>query len=136
MTPRRPGRAGDAWLDSEAGPVVRPYAMTSGRTRPTHGGFALISIVLATSPAGSDDDALGPESDGIGPEAAEIIRYARQPVSVAEIAAHLDLPAGTVKVLLGDLLDAGLIHTRAPARAFGVPDEPVLEAVMHALRAL
>jgi DNA-binding transcriptional ArsR family regulator len=126
MTTRRPRRVGDAWLDSEAGPVVRPYAMTSGRTRPTHGEFSLISIVLATCPA----------APGLPPEAAEIVRYAQEPVSVAEIAAHLDLPAGTVKVLLGDLLDAGLIHTPAPGRAYGVPDEPVLKAVVHALRAL
>lgn len=118
---------GEGWFDRDAGPVVRPYAMTSGRTAPVAGNFDLIAIVHATrDPAPGDEVTLGPES-------AEIIRYAGTPVSVAEVAAHLDLPAGTVRVLLGDLLDARLIDTRSPAphRA-----GPLLEAVIHGLRSL
>jgi hypothetical protein len=30
------------WLDDDAGPVVRPYAMSHGRTRPAVGRFDLI----------------------------------------------------------------------------------------------
>ena len=29
--------SGDRWFDREAGPVVRPYALTMGRTRPAAG---------------------------------------------------------------------------------------------------
>ena len=118
------------WLDGEAGPVVRPYAMTSGRTRPVFGDFDLISIIL-TVPTEVPDDA------GLVPEAEEILRYCRRPVSVAEIAAHLDLPAGTVKVLLGDLLRQQLIRTRDPETdPNGTPSIRVLEAVINGLRAL
>ena len=35
----------EVWLDEEAGPVVRHYAMTSGRTRPTRGEFDLITLI-------------------------------------------------------------------------------------------
>jgi hypothetical protein len=118
------------WVDRDAGPIVRPYAMTSGRTTPTRGGFDLISIVLAARPGRAADGAT------YGTESAEIIRCCQQPVSVAEISAHLDLPARTVKVLLGDLLDQNLIHTRRPGATVGLPDELVLEAVMHGLRSL
>jgi hypothetical protein len=127
-TPRH--AADTAWLDGEAGPVVRPYAMTSGRTRPVFGAFDLISIILSVPmevPDGAD----------LAPEAAEILRYCRRPMSVAEIAAHLDLPAGTVKVLLGDLLRQRLIRTRDPETdPNGGPSIRVLEAVINGLRAL
>jgi hypothetical protein len=114
----------DGWFDHDAGPVVRPYAMTSGRTA---GAFDLISIVRAARGPAPGDDAT------LGPEAAEILRYAQTPVSVAEVAAHLDLPAGTVRVLLADLHGLRLIHTRSP----GTQDAgPLLEAVIHGLRAL
>ena len=41
---------GDRWLDREAGPVVRPYAVTKGRTLPSGGAtFGLIDVVIATN---------------------------------------------------------------------------------------
>ena len=43
------------WDDAEAGPVVRPYAMTRGRTEPTGGTFDLISLVVATRPVPVSD---------------------------------------------------------------------------------
>ena len=40
---------GDRWFDREAGPVVRPYAVTKGRTLPSGGAsFGLIDVVIAT----------------------------------------------------------------------------------------
>ncbi|MEV4412550.1 DUF742 domain-containing protein [Catellatospora sp. NPDC049609] len=111
------------WPD--AGPVVRPYAMTSGRTTPVRGAFDLISIVMATRPPEDDD--------GLHPESAQILRHSQQPVSVAELSAELDLPAGTVMVLLGDLLAQQLIVTRSPTPARGVASRPVLEAVINGL---
>lgn len=119
----------DTWVDRDAGPVVRPYAVTSGRTRSTATALDLISIVLTTGVPPS-------ARIGLGPEAVEILRLAERSISVAEIAAYLDLPAGTIKVLLGDLLDLHLIHTRAPVPTAGRPNEPVLEAVIHGLRSL
>ena len=43
------------WLDEDAGPVVRPYALTGGRTRSSGDTFDLIAIVTAIgdSPTGS-----------------------------------------------------------------------------------
>lgn len=117
----------EAWYDGDAGPVVRPYAMTRGRTHPVRGRFDLITIVVAREVVPTT--ALSPEQKGI-------LSLCRRPLSVAEIAAYLDLPAGTVRVLLGDLLAAGLIETREPAATTSAPPEHVLQAVLAGLRAL
>jgi hypothetical protein len=117
------------WLDDEAGPVVRHYAMTLGRTRPTRGEFDLITLVMATRPVTSGDLGLQPEHDAI-------LRHCQSPVSVAEIATRLDRPVGTIRVLLGDLLDRGFIRTRSPVPATQMPTERVFKAVLDGLRSL
>jgi len=121
--------AENVWLDEAAGPVVRPYAMTRGRTRPTSGDFDLIALVIATQP-------LAAVHIGLEPEHAAIVRMAQSPISVAEISAHLDLPLGIVRVMLGDLLDRGLILAREPRPATQMPSQRVLKAVINGLRSL
>jgi hypothetical protein len=119
----------DTWVDDDAGPVVRHYAMTHGRTRPTRGDFDLVTLVVATRTVSAADV-------GIQPELADIVRLCQDPLSVAELAARLDRPIGTVRVLLGDLLDRGLIRTRSSVPAAALPTERVFKAVLDGLRAL
>jgi hypothetical protein len=121
--------AENIWLDEDAGPVVRPYAMTRGRTRPTRGEFDLISVVMSTTPVSLIEY-------GLPPEHMSIVTLCQQPLSVAEVAARLDLPVGIVRVLLGDLLDKELIAVREPRPATELPSEQVFEAVIDGLRAL
>jgi Protein of unknown function (DUF742) len=119
----------EQWIDDSAGPVVRPYAMTRGRTRPTAGQFDLITLVLATrAPVHADI--------GLGPEHLAIFQLCQRPQSVAEVAAHLKLPLGTVRVMLGDLLERNLIEVREPRLAASPPDDSIFEAVIDGLRAL
>ncbi|RIV36853.1 DUF742 domain-containing protein [Micromonospora radicis] len=117
------------WVDDHAGPVVRPYAVTGGRARPVTGTFDLISLVMATR---TD---VSPEI-GLGPEHLAIVGLCQRMQSVAEIAAHLDLPVGTVRVLLGDLVARNLVQIREPQSTLGVPDHSIFEAVINGLRAL
>jgi hypothetical protein len=126
MAPDPPERI---WVDDEAGPVVRHYARTSGRTRPVRGDFDLITLVMTTRTALAGDSALQPEHH-------TIVVLCRNPTSVAELATHLDLPVGTVRVLLGDLLDRGYIRTRSPVPAAQLPNERVFKAVLDGLRSL
>jgi DNA-binding MarR family transcriptional regulator len=119
--------AEDAWYDDEAGPLVRPYAMTGGRTQPVRGRFDLITLVIARRV---------PAPATLTPEQVRILEMCWRPLSVAEIAAYLKLPAGTVRVLLGDLLDGDLIETREPPSVTERPSEELLEAVLAGLRAL
>ena len=51
----------ERWLDAEAGPVVRPYALTQGRTRHTGESFDLVATVMATRAPVADPASLAPE---------------------------------------------------------------------------
>jgi hypothetical protein len=117
------------WYDEEAGPVVRPYAMTGGRTQPAGPDFDLIALVYADTDAA--DDPMLPHGH------AAVLDLCRDaPLSVAEIAADADLPVGVVRVLLGDLLDAGHIRISRPVPPARLPDERILRDVIDGLRAL
>ncbi len=121
------------WFDDEAGPVVRPYAMTRGRT--SHAGrhkLDLIALVVA-EPAADD-----PVWDmTLSPEHAHILDLCRErPQSVAELAAELDLAVGVVRVLIGDLAEEELVHVTRPVPPAELPDESILREVIDGLRAL
>ncbi|MFG3321505.1 DUF742 domain-containing protein [Streptomyces sp. NPDC048171] len=124
---------GSQWYDNEAGPLVRPYAMTGGRTRPGPTGmrFDLIALVTRVPGApGSDVTVLGPEHRTL----IELCRIETQ--SVAELAADADLPVGVVRVLLGDLVELGCVTVSRPVPPAQLPDERILREVIDGLRAL
>jgi hypothetical protein len=127
----RPGTeaARHDWLDADAGPVVRPYTMTRGRVRPVAGGFNLVSFIRARVPATVFAEALEPEHRAI-------LTAARTPITVADLASHLDLALGVVRVLLGDLLQEELISVYQPPPLTSMTDERILLAVINGLRAL
>ncbi|MEV4623719.1 DUF742 domain-containing protein [Asanoa sp. NPDC049573] len=116
------------WLDLDAGPVVRPYTVTGGRVRPASG-FDLVAFVVA---APLDRVDLAP----LQPEHRLIIEIAQRPVAVAELAARVDLALGVVRVLLSDLLSAGLVVSYEPQPATALPNHDILQAVVNGLRAL
>lgn len=118
----------EAWYDEAAGPVARPYTVTRGRTTPGHGQLDLISLVVTPHAV--------PATAQLFPEQARIIERCRRPLSVAEVAAELDLPLGTVRVLLGDLLEAGLIELHEPPAVSTAPSRELLEALLAGLQAL
>ncbi|MYR41199.1 DUF742 domain-containing protein [Streptomyces sp. SID5910] len=127
------GQGTNHWFDDEAGPVVRPYAMTRGRTSSTaQHRLDLIAVVV---PEPHADD---PEADvTLAPEHVDIVGLCRRtPQSVAELAAELDLPVGVVRVLVGDLVDAELVHVNRPVPPAELPDENILRDVINGLRAL
>jgi hypothetical protein len=112
------------WFDEEAGPLVRPYAITGGRTRTEQPELDLITLVVASKRRSS--------RTATEPESVKILGLCQSPISVAEISAHLDLPLGVVKVLLGDLIKQRLVHFRGSL----APDNEVLQAVLNGIRRL
>ena len=101
----------ERWLDSEAGPVVRPYALIGGRTRHAGEKFDLVATVSATAKTVSDPGALSPE---------QMVAWnlARRPTTVADLASELNLPLGVVRILLADLRAARLHrHSSTGGRA-------------------
>src|SRR4051812_25860343 len=127
--PAEPLGVAHDWLDHDAGPVVRPYAMTQGRVAPVGGEFDLVAFVVATAGALTS-------GEGLQPEHHAIVATAWEPISVVELASSLDLSIGVVRVLLGDLRSAGLISLYEPPAATQPHDVDVLKAVVNGLRAL
>ena len=112
------------WLDGAAGRLVRPYTVSNGRTRPTTSLDLMTQVMTTgTTPAGY-----------LGPEHTQALALCGAPVPVAEVAAHLALPAAVTKVLLSDLVDCGALTTKPPAFFPNPSDRSLLEAVLDGLR--
>jgi Protein of unknown function (DUF742) len=109
--------------------VVRPYAMTRGRTRPDGAAFDLIAIVVA-------EEATPRQLAWLSPEHRQLLELCRRPISVVDVASDVNLPLGVVRVLLGDLRDEGLVTIVDPEPAGLDTNERVLRDVLNGLRAL
>jgi hypothetical protein len=119
-------------VDAPAKPArsrVRPYARTGGRTRSDHN-LALEALVST-----SDD---GRRYRGVRSiEHRRICDLCLDTRSVAEIAAHLRLPLGVVKVLVGDMADLGLVLIHQTELILGDrSSREFMERVLQGLRAL
>ncbi|MFH8350613.1 DUF742 domain-containing protein [Streptomyces sp. NPDC018045] len=111
-------------------PLVRPYAMTGGRTRPRYQ-LAIEALVSTTA-----DPA---RLQGQLPEHQRICHLCREIKSVAEISALLSIPLGVARILVADLAEAGLVAIHQPGgdeTAGGQPDVTLLERVLSGLRKL
>lgn len=115
--------------EQEDGPLLRPYTLTRGRTRPTGPEFDLMTIIR-TSPS-----AYGRVS-GLTPEHLRILHLCRAPASVADLASDMGLSLNVVRILLSDLRDQGLITARPPATVAQLPEERILREVIQGLQAL
>ncbi len=123
---------GDKWVDHRAGPVVRPYAVTSGRTEPAMGeALDLVAVVVAAPDTSRGDDSLE-----LAPEHRRILRLCRQPSTVVDVASGVGLPVGVVRVLLADLIVQGRARVLSQQRADELPSTDLLKEVLHGLRSL
>ncbi|MER6328519.1 DUF742 domain-containing protein [Streptomyces sp. NPDC001034] len=122
------------WYEDETGSMVRPYMVTRGRTRPSdRHAIDLMSRVTALETA----DAAGAGVDHASAALLDLVR--RGPRPVAELAADADLPLTVVRVLLGDLAEAGLVRIDAPRRdQAGDPaaDPGLLREIVERLRGI
>ncbi|WP_049558091.1 DUF742 domain-containing protein [Nonomuraea sp. SBT364] len=117
------------WVDDEAGPVVRPYAVARGRTKAT----AALDLLATVAPTGQP----APAQADLGAQHRRLLGcVAAQSRPVAEVASELSLPVQVVRVLLGDLLGYGLVTVRAPISKESSPTESLLREVINGLRAL
>ncbi len=119
----------ERWLDAEAGPVVRPYALTQGRTRHTGESFDLVAAVMATRTGIVEEGSLAPEH-------ISVLQLARTPTTVADIASDVDLPLGVVRIILADLRELGLVAISTPIAMAERVDQHTLREVLNGLRGL
>jgi len=71
-------------------------------------------------------------------ELRDIVEICRQPLSVAEVSAHLRVPLQVAKVLVGDLITSGDVESNdvAATQQGGRPDIQLLERVLEGLQSL
>ncbi|GAA3684834.1 DUF742 domain-containing protein [Streptomyces iranensis] len=128
--PQRPAPEPSSPAGGTHNPLVRPYAMTGGRTRPRYQ-LAIEALVHTTA-----DPA---QLQGQLPEHQRICHLCREIKSVAEISALLNIPLGVARILVADLAEAGLVAIHQPGgdeTAGGQPDVTLLERVLSGLRKL
>ena len=106
--------------------LVRPHVVTGGRAHPTRNIFDLVTLVIAVNG----------QVMSLTPEKRQVVALChRGTLSVAEIAGHLALPVGIVKVLLSDLMDSGHIEIRTSAPEARLSEDQLLREVLDGLRA-
>jgi uncharacterized protein DUF742 len=118
----------EAWYDEDAGPLVRLYARVGGIGPAVRHDLELNAIIHGAPE--------GPAPDGLSADQQAALRLARRPISLSEIAAHLALPIGATRLLLGELQLAGLIHARRPSGDNHGATPAVLQRLLSGLRSL
>ena len=113
----------------ETGFMVRPYTKTGGRTRSDYD--LAIEALVSTSERGRAPDA------AVRPEHRSICGLCLDTRSVAEVAAHLRLPLGVARVLIGDMAGLGLVLIHQSGMVVGDrPSIEFMERVLSGLRRL
>jgi hypothetical protein len=110
----------------------RPYVVTGGRTRPSHTNFDVEALTSLTRHGETMLPLLNDEWRAIAGLCHEAF------YSIAEISAHLQVPLGVARVLVGDMVAEGLVtvHETAGSRPGDRPDRALLERVLDGLRRL
>jgi Protein of unknown function (DUF742) len=107
---------------------VRPYAMTGGRTRPTHDALEIEALVSTTW--------VGEQTPKLTVEQRAIATLCHDILSIAEVSAQLHLLLGVVRVLVGDMADEHLVMVYRLAHVGDRPDLALLERVLHGLHTI
>jgi hypothetical protein len=116
----------DVDMGDETGRLVRPYAMTGGRTG-VDTDISLEAQIQASTRA----------SHHLGAyrwEAAKLIDLVETPMALIEISARLEIPIGVARVLVSDLVDDGAVVIHVPQKTHNYSS--LLERVLDGVRNL
>jgi len=111
--------------EEPAARIVRPYTITAGRTRSTVD--LPMEARLGLDPSAHERE-WGSDLQG------RIVEVCDQK-SVAEVSALASMPIGVVRVLLGDLVEQGLVQVQATITESSSKDERI-ELIERTLRGL
>jgi len=112
------------------GALVRPYAVTRGRTEPQRD-IPIEAVLVASQSAVQEARFAGHDKYRIA------VLCEPRAQSLAEIAAYCRMPLGVARVLVADLVADGLLslHSAAPIEGFSERMD-LLERVLRGLRTL
>jgi Protein of unknown function (DUF742) len=122
VPPDDPGEESDA----EVGPVVRPFIVTGGRTRPTDERLRVETLVTALPSA---------LSAPLSFERRHIVELCQRPLSIAEIANSLAAPIGVVRVIIADLVAERYVTVEQPLNLRDSTSVHLLERIRDGVRA-
>jgi hypothetical protein len=111
----------------EAGPIVRPFIVTGGRTRPTDERLRVETLVTALPSA---------LSAPLSFERRRIVELCQRPLSIAEIANNLGAPIGVVRVIIADLAAERFLTVEQPLNLRDSTSVHLLERIRDGVRAL
>lgn len=106
--------------------MVRPFMLTKGRTRSTAVEVAMESMV--------DRRRIGEARyHGLDPVQKQIFDHLTERSSAAELSAHLGLPLGVIRVLIGDMAGMELLEVHQTA---STGDVELVRRLIDGVRAL
>jgi hypothetical protein len=112
------------------GQLIRPYAVTRGRTEPTRD--IAIEAILVTTPRGRQEAAFAGRDKQMIADLCD-----GRALSLAEIASHLRVPLGVARVLVADMATEGMLTLHETNVSEGYEERmELLERVLSGLRKL
>jgi hypothetical protein len=108
--------------------LLRPYLLTSGRSQPVDRTIEIEAQVLTARITAQS-------AAGLSFESRDIVALCHQPMSIAEVAARLDLQIGVARVLVADLAASGCVTLERPDVALGT-NLDMIERVIRGLEAI
>lgn len=114
---------------NEAASQIRPYTLTSGRTKAT------VELPVEATLALAPDR---PREDDLDASHARVVALCAGSPSVAEISSRVGAPLGVVRVLISDLVESGHLTVQATlgGDASSSEREDLIERTLRGLRAI
>jgi Protein of unknown function (DUF742) len=113
--------------DGETGRLIRPYAITGGRTTVDGSQLSLETQIQSSARASAH---LG----AYRWEAARLVELVRVPMALVEVAARLQIPVGVARVIVADLCTDGAVIVHVPQKTESFTS--LLEKVLDGVRSL
>lgn len=110
---------------SSGGELIRPYLATAGRTTSRVEGLKLETLVQRTGTTAT-----------VRFESAKVYQLCELPISIAELSAHLRIPSGSIKVLVGDLISSGDVLAHETVDGSGPDDVQLITRLISGVRKL
>lgn len=112
--------------EDRTGRLIRPYAMTGGRTD-VAAEIGLETQIQATTRASQQVSAYRWET-------ARVVELVQAPMALIEIAARMEIPLGVARVLVADLVADGAVVLHSPIKTQNFAS--LLESVLDGVRNL
>lgn len=109
--------------------AVRPYVLTQGRARPSRNTIGIDTLLVVTEPG-------KPLPVSASRQERALLSMCRRLLSLAEAAAHLELPLSVATILASDLVDSGHLTARSRIPEVARPSQDMLKEVLDGLRRL